>query len=233
MKQKVSCCRHRPLKQQHQEKKNVHASHQKWITLTDWYPTGQFWAVWEILIQVQLYFVLCLVSPFVCRCAHLRCPTWAKVFHFAWNAKWPMSMAASSHYLPLNSSKPSIQNPFRGRCYVTDLKSLSRGDSPPTTSISWASYSVMPTEAWSERGRSLHLPLPVESSGEATRPWEDGCWLQATQDRVGGLRERGRQTEEAEGQVGDWKELSVFLEAACTSSKSWMTWWHLVQFDNV
>lgn len=137
--------------------------------------------------------------------------TWAKVFHFAQRAKWNIKMAASSHYPPMRSSKPTIQNPFRGRCYITGLKSLSRGDSPPTTSISRASYSVVPTEAWSERGHRLHLPLPVVRAHErlpgterraaelaALSPGQSG-WSQRKRD-IGG-REKG------EGRVGDVKEL--------------------------
>lgn len=166
-----------------------------------------------------------LVSSFVCRCSHLQCPTWAKVIHFAQHAKWPINMAASSHYLPLRYFKPSIQNPFRGCRYVTDLKSLSRGDSPPTTSISWASYSVMPTEAWSERGHRLHLPLPVVRSHERP-PGPETRAADCSQPRtewVGSEREAGEGRRVGGRCEGAHVYLQDILIAVFTSAKCWVT----------
>lgn len=147
---------------------------------------------------------------------------------FVQHTKWPMNMDASSYYLPPKSSKPSIQNLFRGRCYITDLKSLSQGKQ---SSHHLHLLSLLLCDA--DRGllRARPPPPPTTSccvsSGEATGPWDKGCWLQSIQDRVGGL------TAEEAGwwgrEKGGWEmwSSSVYLQdiltAVLTSAKCWLT----------
>lgn len=129
------------------------------------------------------------------------------------------------------------KNLFRGLCYVTDLKSLSRGDSPPTTSISWASYSAMPTEAWSERGHRLHLLLPVVCAHERPSGPERstaGC-SQSRTEWVVSDREGVRKREKGGWEM--WRSLCVFTrhflsQCSALPRAEWHIWWHLVKCEN-
>lgn len=104
--------------------------------------------------------------------------------------------------------KASFRNPFRERRYAIDLKLLSRGSNPPTTtttaSTSRASHSVMRTEALSEQGHCLHLPLPaVWAQGS----WERGCWLRRIHHRVGGIEKGGSRWGEKRGRWEMWRSV--------------------------
>lgn len=138
-----------------------------------------------------------------------------KVFHFTRHCQvarkhrvhHSIKHACGFFYLFSSPPKASFQNPFRERRYAIDLKPLSRGSDPPTTTtttISRASHSVMLTEARSEQGHCLHLPLPaVWAEGS----WERGCWLRRIHHRVGGLEKRGSRWGEENGRREMWRSV--------------------------
>lgn len=142
-------------------------------------------------------------------------------------AKWPVNIGASLHKTCLwiflfifFPPKASFQNPFRERRYAIDLKPLSRGSDPPTTTtttISRASHSVMLTEARSEQGHCLHLPLPaVWAEGS----WERGCWLRRIHHRVGGLEKQGSRWGEERGRWEMWR--SVLQDVFDSGDNFWI-----------
>lgn len=161
-----------------------------------------------------------------------------KVFHFTWHCQ-----VACKHKTCLwisfffFFSKASFQNPFRERRYAINLKPLSQGSHPPTTTTttipSRASHSVMLTEARSEQSHCLHLPLPaVWAKGS----WERGCWLRRIRHRVGGLEKGGRRWGEESGRWEMWRSvlqdslIAVITFGECVCVPVWL---HSVTFGEV
>lgn len=180
------------------------------------------------MFHVQLHFV-----PFIFF-LWMQIYMCVKSFHFAQHAKSPVNMAELSYYVAPKSSNHHIQNLFRGQCYATDLKSLSQGSRPPTTSITWTSHSAVLTEVWSERGyiaSTYHFLLCEHRAlGEGLLTAENLGWS--------GWAWRERRTNRKRKAGGDFRKICAFtrhFDSSVTLCQLLFdcTQWHLVKRESV